>query len=135
MDSFYIEDNHSPIVTKEVWEQVQLEMKKRAEEKGNYKGSSKGQNRYPLTGKLFCSKCGSPLRRRTELFAESVRGLTAERSGIQRMKGFEGLFGDAILSMGLRAKLDVRVGTSMMGFYIRLMLVPIMQWLKTRITS
>lgn len=65
MDSFYIEDNHPPIVTKEVWEQVQLEMKKRAEAKGNFKGSTKGQNRYPLTGKLFCSKCGAPLRRRT----------------------------------------------------------------------
>jgi len=65
MDSFYIEDNHSPIVSKEVWEQVQQEMKKRAEAKGNFKGSGKSQNRYPLTGKLFCSKCGSTLRRRT----------------------------------------------------------------------
>lgn len=27
MDSFYIEDNHSPIVSKEVWEHVQQEMK------------------------------------------------------------------------------------------------------------
>lgn len=65
MDSFYIEDNHSPIVSKEVWEQVQQEMKRRAEAKGNVKGSGKSQNRYPLTGKLFCSKCGSTLRRRT----------------------------------------------------------------------
>lgn len=52
-------------MTKEVWEQVQLAMKKRAEAKGNFKGSTKGQSRYPLTGKLFCAKCGSPLRRRT----------------------------------------------------------------------
>lgn len=64
-DSFYIEDNHPAIVAKEVWEQVQHEMKKRAEAKGNFAGSNKSQNRYPLTGKLFCSKCGSPLRRRT----------------------------------------------------------------------
>lgn len=65
MDSFYIEDNHSPIVTKEDWEQVQVEMQKRAEAKGNFKGSDKGLNRYPLTGMLFCSKCGAALRRRT----------------------------------------------------------------------
>jgi DNA invertase Pin-like site-specific DNA recombinase len=56
MDSFYIEDNHLPIVTKEVWGQVQPAMKNRAEAKGNYKGSKKGQNRYSLSGKLFCSK-------------------------------------------------------------------------------
>jgi len=65
MDSFYIEDNHSPIVSKEVWDQAQQEMKKRAEAKGNFKGSGKSQNRYPLSGMLFCSKCGLPLRRRT----------------------------------------------------------------------
>lgn len=65
VDSFYIENNHPPIVTKEVWERVQQEMNKRAEARGNFAGSNKSQNRYPLTGKLFCAKCGSPLRRRT----------------------------------------------------------------------
>ena len=30
----------------------------------------------------------------------TAEGLTAERFGIQRMKGFEGLFGDVIQSMG-----------------------------------
>lgn len=65
VDSYYIEDNHSPIVTKEAWERVQLEMQKRAEAKGNSIGSIKCLNRYPLSGILFCSKCGSPLRRRT----------------------------------------------------------------------
>jgi len=73
MDSFYIEDNHSPIVSKEVWEQVQQEMKKRAEAKGNTKDSNKCQNRYPLSGMLFCIKCGSPLRRRTWNSKHSVR--------------------------------------------------------------
>ncbi|MGB4199360.1 MAG: zinc ribbon domain-containing protein, partial [Tepidanaerobacteraceae bacterium] len=38
---------------------------KRAEEKGNVEGDrDKYTNRYPLTGMLFCSKCGFPLRRR-----------------------------------------------------------------------
>ena len=65
MDSFYIEDNHSPIITKEAWAQVQIEMQKRAEAKGNIKGSDKYQNRYSLSGMLYCSKCGFSLRRRT----------------------------------------------------------------------
>ncbi len=65
VDSFYIKDNHPRIVSREVWEQVQLEMKRRAEAKGNFKGLSKYQNRYPLSGMLFCGRCGATLRRRT----------------------------------------------------------------------
>ena len=53
VDSFYIEDNQPPIITKEAWDQVQIEMQKRAEAKGNIKGDTdKYQNRYPLTGTL-----------------------------------------------------------------------------------
>ena len=63
LDSYYIEGNHLPIVSKEIWEEAQCQMKMRAEEKGN--SGEKCQNRYPLTGMLFCSKCGASLRRRT----------------------------------------------------------------------
>ena len=66
IDSYYIEDNHSPIVSREMWEQVQIEIAKRAKAKGNKAGDTKKYtNSYPLTGMLFCSKCGFPLRRRT----------------------------------------------------------------------
>jgi site-specific DNA recombinase len=66
IDSYYIEDNHSPIVSREMWEQVQIEIARRAKAKGNKAGDTKKYtNRYPLTGMLFCSKCGSTLRRRT----------------------------------------------------------------------
>ena len=64
VDSFYVEDNHSPIVTKEIWEEAQRLICLRAEAKGNVK-DIKYQNRYPLTGMLICSKCGAPLSRRT----------------------------------------------------------------------
>ena len=64
VDSYYIEDNHSPIISKEMWEQVQEEIKRRA--KGNIAGDTdKYKNRYPLTGILYCSKCSATLRRRT----------------------------------------------------------------------
>jgi DNA invertase Pin-like site-specific DNA recombinase len=66
IDSYYIEDNHSPIISREIWEQVQIEIAKRAKAKGNKAGDTKKYtNRYPLSGMLYCSKCGSTLRRRT----------------------------------------------------------------------
>ncbi|WP_039652135.1 recombinase family protein [Clostridium tyrobutyricum] len=64
VDSYYIEDNHSPIISRDVWERVQKEIRIRAEAKGNFKGD-KYKRRYALTGKLYCSKCGAVLRRRT----------------------------------------------------------------------
>lgn len=65
LESYYIEENHSPIIPKEVWSKVQIEIVKRAREKGNFQGNIKYQNRYPLSGMLYCSKCGAVLRRRT----------------------------------------------------------------------
>ena len=63
-DSFYVKESHSPIVTRLMWDEVQRELKRRAEAKGNFIGSRKSQNRYPQTGMLFCSKCGAILKRR-----------------------------------------------------------------------
>lgn len=65
LDSYYIEDNHPAIISKEVWGAVQKEMKLRAEARGNVSDQNKYQNRYPLTGMLYCGKCGSSLKRRT----------------------------------------------------------------------
>ena len=64
-DSYYIENNHPPIVSREVWDEAQRLIVLRAKAKGNVeKTKNKYQNRYPLTGMLLCSKCGAPLRRR-----------------------------------------------------------------------
>lgn len=66
VDSYYIEGNHPPIISNEMWENVQEEILRRAEQKGNIEGDrDKYTNRYPLSGMLFCSKCGFSLRRRT----------------------------------------------------------------------
>lgn len=66
LESYYVQENHSPIVTPEMWEQVQTEIERRAEAKGNFEGGrSRYTNRYHLTGKLYCSKCGAVLKRRT----------------------------------------------------------------------
>ena len=62
LDCYYIEGNHSPIVTKEIWEEAQRQIHLRAEARGN---AESYLNRYPLTGMLICSKCQATLRRRT----------------------------------------------------------------------
>jgi site-specific DNA recombinase len=65
LDSYYIEDKHPAIISKELWDAVQKEMKLRAEARGNVGDQSKYQKRYPLTGMLYCGKCRSTLKRRT----------------------------------------------------------------------
>jgi len=65
VESYYIEGNHSAIVSKDVWDEAQRQINLRAGGKGNIAIiKDKYQNRYPLTGLLYCSKCGAPLRRR-----------------------------------------------------------------------
>ena len=57
-ESFYVEENHSPIVSVEMWQQVQEELvKRRRNQKVN-------NNKHPLSGMLICSKCGCKLQRR-----------------------------------------------------------------------
>lgn len=65
VESFYIENNHPPIVSREIWDEAQRLIVLRAKAKGNVEETkNKYQNRYQLTGMLLCSKCGAPLRRR-----------------------------------------------------------------------
>lgn len=55
--SIYVNENHTPIVTAEMWEQVQQQLKVRRKSRGDSK-------RNPLAGLLICSKCGCKLQRR-----------------------------------------------------------------------
>lgn len=61
-----IEDNHEPIISKEVFEQVQKEKKRRAEMKG-YKeeNAHRYTSKYPFSGKLICGCCNNIFKRRT----------------------------------------------------------------------
>ena len=65
LESFYIENSHEAIVSQDQWEEAQHRIQARAEAKGNFEDKQAAyQNRYPLTGMLYCKKCGAPLRRR-----------------------------------------------------------------------
>ncbi len=65
LDSYYIENNHPAIISNMDWDNVQKELRERALAKGNVGDKSKYQKRYPLTGMLYCGKCGATLKRRT----------------------------------------------------------------------
>ena len=58
--SYYIEDDHQPIVSREIWEMANSRMAERARSRKPADYSK----RYPLSGMLICPYCGSALRRR-----------------------------------------------------------------------
>jgi site-specific DNA recombinase len=63
---YLIEDNHEPIITKEMFELVQDEKERRAYLKGNIMGDRKKySSKYPLSGKVFCGCCNANFKRRT----------------------------------------------------------------------
>lgn len=62
-DQYFMEDHHPAIVSRETFEAVTAVIGQRGKEKGVTKGS-KYQNRYPLSGRIVCSECGSTFKRR-----------------------------------------------------------------------
>lgn len=62
-DMYYMENHHPAIVSKETFEAVAAVINQRGKEKGVTSGS-KYQNRYPLSGRIVCSECGSTFKRR-----------------------------------------------------------------------
>lgn len=63
-DQYLIENHHEAIISHEDFEAVNLAIRQRGKEKGINEGSSKYLNRYPLSGKIKCSECGSAFKRR-----------------------------------------------------------------------
>ena len=67
---YYVENNHPPIVSKEVFDRVQEEMarrtsKRKVKEVGTKTESGKYSSKYALTDMLICGHCGTPYRRCT----------------------------------------------------------------------
>ncbi len=52
-----LKDHHPPIISRQLWNQVQSEIAKRRRCSGSFAGHS---NRYIFSGKLICGECGSP---------------------------------------------------------------------------
>jgi site-specific DNA recombinase len=63
---YLIEDNHEPIITKEMFDMVQNEKERRALMKGNLIGDrNKYSCKYAFSGKVFCGCCKANFKRRT----------------------------------------------------------------------
>lgn len=63
-DQYLMEYHHEPIISHEDFEVAGAVLNQRRMEKGITKGSGKYQNRYPFSGKIICSECGSKFKRR-----------------------------------------------------------------------
>jgi hypothetical protein len=62
---FMVEENHPPIITKEMFDKVQDEKERRALLKGNLVGDRhKYSSKYPFSAKVFCGNCGNIYKRR-----------------------------------------------------------------------
>ena len=65
VQSYYMEDSHPAILSTKVWDDLQIKMEENKRGRNIAQGDSmKYQNRYPLTGLLYCPYCGKTLRRR-----------------------------------------------------------------------
>ncbi|KJR46278.1 Site-specific recombinase [Desulfosporosinus sp. I2] len=60
-----IDENHLPIISKEIFEKVQDEKERRALLKGNLVGDrNKYSSKYHFSPKVFCGNCGNIFKRR-----------------------------------------------------------------------
>ena len=63
-ESFYVEEHHEAIISREIWEKVQERLSKKEEEKKC--GIYKRPNSHFFYGRILCGECGEPMIRRTE---------------------------------------------------------------------
>ena len=58
-DKYYVSNNHEPIISKEMFDSVQIILK---DTSTNTRNNNK-ESKYPLTGMIICPKCGRTLKR------------------------------------------------------------------------
>lgn len=61
--SYYITDDHKPIIDRATWEKVKTQLAQRKAERQD--GVHVREGTHFLYGKLFCAECGAPYKRRT----------------------------------------------------------------------
>lgn len=66
MDSYYAENHHEAIISKEDFEKIQLIIQKHIEERNIVKDIGKYQKKYSFSGKIICGECGSKFKRQTQ---------------------------------------------------------------------
>lgn len=87
--SYYIEDDHQPIVSRNDWDKVQQIIAERRVVKNIGCGDTgKYQNRYPLSGLLICPYCGSNLKRK-QVYNKRIEWWCSKsiKEGVKTCKG------------------------------------------------
>jgi DNA invertase Pin-like site-specific DNA recombinase len=64
-DQYLLKNHHDPIISHEDFQTAQAVIDQRGREKGVKKEDKKYIQRYPFSGKIICSQCGSTFKRRT----------------------------------------------------------------------
>jgi DNA invertase Pin-like site-specific DNA recombinase len=82
VDAWYIENDHTPIVSKELWNKAQEALNRKREylAQGSFIADFTEEN-YPYMNHLFCGKCGHPLYHR--VYSKGNR-LSWDCSGVKR---------------------------------------------------
>lgn len=88
-DMYYVEDSHPAIISKEEYDMVQEELKRRGEVRG-YSENNQGRfsSKYPFSKKIICGECGTHYRRH----AQKVKGVYQATwvCATHKLKGNEG---------------------------------------------
>lgn len=64
VDSYFVEESHMPIVSKEMYDLVQTEMQRRNNLRGcSATNGGKFSSKYAFSKKIICGECGTPYRR------------------------------------------------------------------------
>lgn len=66
VDSFVAEDYHEAIISKELFDRVQVMIQKHLDEHGIVKDIGKYHNKYPFSGIIICGECGNKFKRQTQ---------------------------------------------------------------------
>lgn len=66
VDHYYAEDHHEAIISKEVFDRVQVMIQKHIDEHGIVKNMGKYHNKYPFSGIIICGECGDKFKRQTQ---------------------------------------------------------------------
>jgi site-specific DNA recombinase len=63
---YYVEESHPPVIDKEIWEAVQLEMERRKAfaEKHQIQKIDYASDQQPFAGRVICGNCGRPYGRK-----------------------------------------------------------------------
>ena len=66
LDRFLAEDHHEAIISKDIFDQVQLMLQKHGEEHGIVRDIEKYHNKYAFSSKIICGECGNRFKRQTQ---------------------------------------------------------------------